>query len=105
MAAMFDELHPEPGWLRFVTSNLKPENFLLYSTLVIWLTVAAAGFGSEVVLGETIVLSTAGDDGNSFRLLVMSQGELAPKSHTKLSDVLATLIPSHPTAPPTPFGL
>ena len=52
---LFDTLQPPMGWMKTFTSNMHSEYFLLYATLIVWLTVVVAGFGSEVVLGVHII--------------------------------------------------
>ena len=52
---LFDNLDPPQGWLKYITSDLDEEWFHLYASIIVWLTVLLAGFGSEVVLGEFIV--------------------------------------------------
>jgi len=61
---LFDELDPPQGWLDFITSSLDKEWFLLYTTIVVWITVILAGFGSEVVLGEHLVKNMIHGHGN-----------------------------------------
>ena len=56
---LFDALKPPHGWLEVFTSQVQDEWFLLYATVVVWLTVIIAGFGSELVLGEQIVRRSA----------------------------------------------
>ena len=43
--ALFDALEPPQGWLDYLTPPLDEEWFLLYATVVVWLTVIIAGFG------------------------------------------------------------
>ncbi|KAL1511546.1 hypothetical protein AB1Y20_006340 [Prymnesium parvum] len=74
---LFDSLDPPHGWLDFVTSDFSNELFLLYSTLCIWITVCAAGFGSEVVLGEHIVRQHGNHDDHEWLSVSWHAAQLA----------------------------
>lgn len=74
---LFDTLHPPKGWMELFTPTFHDEFFLLYATLVVWVTVVAAGFGSEVVLGEGIILKTSDSEHREWLGMAWHAAQLA----------------------------